>query len=67
MDKQKILEMLDRHRKLFQVAFAVVNRIPFNNSWGGGENLILDCPSYRTAKLSTEVRIIESSSVIIPD
>ena len=35
MDKQKILEMLDRHRKLFQVAFAVVNRIPFNNSWGG--------------------------------
>ena len=34
---------------------------------GGGENLILDCPSYRTAKLSTEVRIIESSSVIIPD
>ena len=66
MDKQKILEMLDRHRKLFQVAFAVVNRIPFNNSWGG-KNLILDCPSYRTAKLSTEVRIIESSSVIIPD
>ena len=66
MDKQKILEMLDRHKKLFQVEFAVVNRIPFNNSWGG-ENLILDCPSYRTAKLSTEVRIIESSSVIIPD
>lgn len=48
MDKQKILEMLDRHRKLFQVAFAVVNRIPFNNSWGGekpdiGLSLLQNC------------------------
>lgn len=35
MNKQKIIEMIDNHRKIFRVAFAMANRIPFNNSWGG--------------------------------
>ena len=35
MNKQKTIEMIDNHRKIFQVAFDMVNRIPFNNSWGG--------------------------------
>ena len=37
MNKQKIIEMMDNHKALFRVAFAMVNRIPFNNSWGGGK------------------------------
>ena len=36
MNKQKIIEMKDNHREIFRVAYAMVNRIPFNNSWGGG-------------------------------
>ena len=37
MNKQKVLEIVERHRKLFRVAFSVVNKFPFNNSWGGGK------------------------------
>lgn len=35
MNKQKILEIAGRHSKLFRAAFSVVNKFPFNNSWGG--------------------------------
>ena len=35
MNNQKIIGMIDNHKALFRVAFAMVNRIPFNNSWGG--------------------------------
>lgn len=47
MNKQKIIEMMDNHKALFRVAFAMVNRIPFNNSWGGkpdiGLSLLKGC------------------------
>ena len=35
MNKHKILEIVDRHSKLFRAAFGVINKFPFNNSWGG--------------------------------
>lgn len=36
MNKQKLREIIDSHRKLFRIAFGVVNRSPLNNSCHGG-------------------------------
>ena len=37
MNKHKILEIVDRHSKLFRAVFSVINKFPFNNSWGGSK------------------------------
>ena len=36
MNNQKLREIIDSHRKLFRIAFGVVNRSPLNNSCHGG-------------------------------
>lgn len=42
MNKQKIMAAIDSHKCIFKVVFGVLNKLPFNNSLGGGR-LTLAC------------------------
>ena len=35
MNKQQIISIIEKHKKLFRVALGLFNKVPFNNSWGG--------------------------------
>ena len=42
MEKDGVMNLMLRHKRFFRVAVAFFNKLPFNNSWGGGAYWMYD-------------------------